>query len=225
MANHYSRMAIMLGGTAEELGWLEALITALEIGSEDMPEDILNVVNALKEESFLGVSADLYPTGGKDGAPALHVYADESFNPDLLAAALQAWLVRFDIAKEVQFEWAAYCSKAAPLEFGGGACIVRRHEIVWMTTSEWLSMMNGFITRGEPVKTGNKPQDAMTAAVYRLFNTPDTVEINWRYTCRHCGREWSAMSSEDEIPLMCPSDDCPGNIARLVISHNMPKEG
>lgn len=225
MANHYTRMAIMLGGTEEELGWLEVLINALDTGATDMPEDILNVMDALKEESFLGVSADLYPHGGKDGAPALHIYAEESFNPDLLAAALQAWLGHFKIDKEVQFEWAAYCSKSAPLEFGGGACIVRRHEIIWMTTSEWLSMMNGFVSRGEPVKTGNKPQDALTAAVYRLFNTPDTVEVNGRYTCRHCGREWSAMSSEDEIPLMCPSDDCPGLIARQVIVANIIKEG
>lgn len=38
------------------------------------------------------------------------------------------------------------------------------------------------------------------------------------FACRHCGREWSAMCGDDEVPEYCPSDDCPGHIARAALA-------
>ena len=51
-----------------------------------------------------------------------------------------------------------------------------------------------------------------------LGDAPDTHEVNGRYECRHCGREWSAMCGDNEVPENCPSDDCPGFIARAAIA-------
>lgn len=50
-----------------------------------------------------------------------------------------------------------------------------------------------------------------------LGDGSDTHEVNGRYECRHCGREWSALCGDNEVPENCPSDDCPGHIARAAL--------
>jgi hypothetical protein len=47
---------------------------------------------------------------------------------------------------------------------------------------------------------------------------PDTHEADGRYECRWCGREWSAMCGDNEVPENCPSDDCPGHKARQLLN-------
>ena len=54
---------------------------------------------------------------------------------------------------------------------------------------------------------------------------PDVVEQDCggasgtgQFVCRHCGREWSAMCGDDEVPELCPSEDCPGHIARAALA-------
>ena len=224
MANNYMQMAIGLTGTLEELEWLENLITVLDTGAEEIEnEAIANVYDALKEESFMGVNADLYHNGGLNGTPMLHLHSDESFNPDQLAAALQAWLGHFKIDKLITFTWANHSTRAEPDAFGGGACVVGRYSMEWLHTSIWTSQMTS-ARNGEFVPSGHTPQDMLSKAAHDLFHTPDTVEVEGRYTCRHCGREWRAMCGDGDVPELCPSDDCPGNIAREVLRANVHKE-
>ena len=60
--------------------------------------------------------------------------------------------------------------------------------------------------------------DLLEALKDLLGTTSDTREVNGRYECRWCGREWSALCGDNEVPENCPSDDCPGHIARAAIA-------
>lgn len=222
MSNSYSQMAIMLTGNLDELKWLEMLIDALANGTEGMPEDIADIVSILDgNDNCVGVHTALLNT---TGGPVLHIYADESFNPDGLAFTLQAWLGRFKSDVYVTFTWANTSSSTNPGEFGGGACIVGRYSTEWMNTDMWAVDMQRAMQSNVFVRSGHNAQDKLSKAAHDLFHTPDTVEVEGRYTCRHCGREWSAMCGDGDVPELCPSDDCPGNIAREVLRVNMRKE-
>ncbi len=69
-----------------------------------------------------------------------------------------------------------------------------------------------------PVSQCAAAPDLLAALEDLLGPNPDTHEVNGRYECRHCGREWSAMCGDNEVPENCPSDDCPGFIARAAIN-------
>ena len=54
---------------------------------------------------------------------------------------------------------------------------------------------------------------------------PDVVEQDCggtentgRFVCRHCGREWGAACGDDDVPELCPSEDCPGHVARAALA-------
>ena len=42
-----------------------------------------------------------------------------------------------------------------------------------------------------------------------------------QFVCRHCGREWSAARGDDEVPELCPDEECPGHIARKALADAM----
>ena len=46
------------------------------------------------------------------------------------------------------------------------------------------------------------------------------IEILGRYTCLKCGYEWSAMMSDDEIPINC---ECEVNYDRRIILETRDK--
>ena len=68
--------------------------------------------------------------------------------------------------------------------------------------------------------------DALVGALKDIIGDgPDVVEQDCGgttstgyFVCRHCGREWSAAAGDDEVPEYCPSDDCPGYIARKALA-------
>ena len=139
MANYYTQTALSLVGTTEELEWLQTLLNVLNSESNESG-DIANIADAVRplgDGGFVGVSSDFYPVGDK-GKPMLHLYAEESFNPDLLAGALQAWLCHIGSTKCIGFSWSMTSTRTEAGAFGGGACVVCRDGVDWMSTGQWL---------------------------------------------------------------------------------------
>lgn len=55
------------------------------------------------------------------------------------------------------------------------------------------------------------------AVIELLGEGPDIIDVDGRWTCRWCGRVYSGTTGDNEVPEMCPSDDCPGHIARSIL--------
>jgi len=71
----------------------------------------------------------------------------------------------------------------------------------------------------EMVKRWNAYPELLAALKDLLGPEADVREGEKCWECRHCGREWSYMMGDNEVPENCPSDDCPGFIARAAIAN------
>jgi hypothetical protein len=50
-----------------------------------------------------------------------------------------------------------------------------------------------------------------------LGDLPDIQESGGRFSCVRCGREYSGIAGDTEIPINCPSDLCPSFLARAAL--------
>jgi hypothetical protein len=78
------------------------------------------------------------------------------------------------------------------------------------------------IATADSISTGHANANLIAAApdllnaLEGLMAGPDTREINGRFECAHCGRDYGYAG--DEAPERCESDDCPAFIARAAIA-------
>lgn len=79
------------------------------------------------------------PVDQKAAGPVaeMWIYADESGDPDQVAAVLQAYLQKFNPQGSLWFSWAYTCSKIGVNEFGGGAAVVTAAAIKFIDAQHW----------------------------------------------------------------------------------------
>lgn len=61
------------------------------------------------------------------------------------------------------------------------------------------------------------------AVIELLGDEPDTVEVEGRRECRWCGRVYAGNIADNQVPELCPSDDCPGHRARAILEREDTK--
>jgi hypothetical protein len=134
MANNYLQFSTEITlADEEQTEWARGLIEFLgrwEEWREEAGDPYSIVANLI--DDYLDVTVEL--SGGN-----LWIYADESGTPENAAAIIQAYLRKFDPEGCSGFEWANYCSKPRPDEFGGGAVFITADKQEWMHSSTWLS--------------------------------------------------------------------------------------
>lgn len=133
MANNYSYFSFSFETrTAEELAWL---LTHMAITPDTLSD------TALKEfAETVGCDAqeivDYWPpceveTQGN----TVYMYSEESFDSEMVAGFLSAFLRAHNRTDILSFEYAVTCSKPRPGEFGGGAVVISATEWDEKTTT------------------------------------------------------------------------------------------
>lgn len=119
MANYYTEFALSINVTPEEAKWLDATLE----GENHEADSELSYCSDWKFDEKEGVF-HFSSEGGSDDV-------------EKLAELLQTFIKKFN-GDPIAFEYAFTCSKHKPDAFGGGACIVTKNDIEWMTTRVWL---------------------------------------------------------------------------------------
>lgn len=119
MANNYTQFSFAVGNlTPEESSWLTVMHRLLE-------ED---------DDNIYAFAMSIEP-------PEVVFYAAESGDVEKVANFVRAFLLQFRPLDAVGFEWATWCDKPRPDEFGGGAVLVTATRIEYTGTNEELLRM------------------------------------------------------------------------------------
>lgn len=143
MANNYLQFALSFPlKTRAEQQWCEktmnALTELLECDAED-PEEKQQLAKELGALGYIVLSEgyDFIDFEFSISATEMHIYAEESGTPELVAAFLQQYLEKFQPEGSLWFAWATTCSKMRSGEFGGGAAFVTATSIKFLDTHAW----------------------------------------------------------------------------------------
>ena len=143
MSNSYLQFALSFPlKTRAEQDWctktMNALTDLLECDAED-PNEKLQLAKELGDLGHVVMSEgyDFIDFEFSIGATEMHIYAEESGTPELVAAFLQQYLEKFHPEGSLWFSWACTCSKMRPGEFGGGAAFVTSKRIEFLSTRGW----------------------------------------------------------------------------------------
>lgn len=143
MANNYLQFALSFPlKTRAEQDWctktMNALTDLLECSAED-PEEKLQLAKELGDLGHVVMTEgyDFIDFEFSISATEMHIYAEESGTPELVAAFLQQYLEKFHPESSLWFSWATTCSKMRAGEFGGGAAFVTSKSISFVDTASW----------------------------------------------------------------------------------------
>lgn len=150
MANNYLQFSMTVSLKSEaEREWCRESLEALgkflaggETGIQQFATDIAAVVFEAfrKEWSHRGFDWSISPALDKPGQVAeLWLHADESGDPEHVAAFLRAYLTKFNPTGSLWFSWAYTCSKMRVNEFGGGGAVVTASRATFIDTQNWAS--------------------------------------------------------------------------------------
>lgn len=141
MANNYLQFSGLLPlDSKEEIAWFEDILRC--------PEDI-NERRAWAKRHKLTVTAtdDNWPgfcysikVDKNTDKTDVWFYSEEHGNVEHLALVVQRFLKKFRPDGVWCIEWAEYCSKLRPGEFGGGAVLVTTKSCRYLNTSHWLNL-------------------------------------------------------------------------------------
>jgi len=139
MANNYLQFAAQLDLLSEdEAAWLKELCLYINTtyDGDVMPsafEGLTALGDAIVEEFESGFD---YKFEGN----SVTFVSDEGTDPALIAEIVHQFFrkMRPNGRDIFTIQWAEFCDKLRVGEFGGGACVVTREEIVSMTTGEWV---------------------------------------------------------------------------------------
>lgn len=129
MANNYLQFSTQINNlTQAEAEWWKAKLAELEALQEgDEERDDGKTASELMDEEELGFVASCFDVELLD----VWVHADESGNPDHVAAIIQEFLKANRPDDCFSFEWACTCSKLRLDEFSGGGVFITAEEIKW----------------------------------------------------------------------------------------------
>ncbi len=143
MANNFLQFALSFPlKTRAEQDWctktMNALTDLLECNAED-PEEKQQLAKELGALGHVVMSEgyDFIDFEWSASATEMHIYAEESGTPELVAAFLQQYLEKFHTESSLWFAWAFTCSKMRSGEFGGGAAFVTARSISFLDTHSW----------------------------------------------------------------------------------------
>jgi hypothetical protein len=68
----------------------------------------------------------------------LHIYNDDDFDVENAAGFLHYFIEKKRPKYVIGFDWANTCSKSRLDAFGGGAVVITKDEVVWLSTNCWL---------------------------------------------------------------------------------------
>lgn len=150
MANNYLQFSMTVPvKTAAEEAWCRQSLPALEQffsnkenSVQEFATDIASVVieGLRKEWSYQGFEWSITPTADTtDHVADLWLHADESGEPEQVAAFLRAYLKKFIPGGSLWFSWAYTCSKMRANEFGGGAAVVTADRVTIFDSQDWAS--------------------------------------------------------------------------------------
>lgn len=140
MANNYTQFSFEIENvTPEEHAWLKTEHSNKPESDDDYASYAYNFVLA-------GDGTDAY------------FYVQESGDVEEVANFVMRFLAKFRPTEKVGFEWAEWCSKARPGEFGGGAVLVSATAVAYETTRQMLERLrvNGqeaLVREGHPGDT------------------------------------------------------------------------
>jgi hypothetical protein len=153
MADHYQQFSLAFPlRTNEEKEWcirtMDRLATLVDSGLDGSPEARMKLVSELgdlgrrfldEEWDFCDFEWSVEPVELDVGgcAAEMWIHADESGDPDQVAAFLQAYLQKFNPNDSLWFSWAYTCSKMRVNEFGGGAAVVTADAIKLIDAQRW----------------------------------------------------------------------------------------
>ena len=134
MANNYLQFSLLVPLKSKaELNWVAktfAAITRLFDSPGELDEKRARDLGLLgrriidEQWDYFDVQWSIEPAHDDAYIGALWIYAEESGNPDQVAAVLETFLKKFRPSETIVFSWAYTCSKLRPGEFGGGAALV-----------------------------------------------------------------------------------------------------
>jgi hypothetical protein len=141
MADYFTRLSIEVDLPEAAARWAIALAERLDALIDADGEQLPPSGDAALDRAALEITA-ADPVGtGCDWfyrPDRLWVSADESAEPDAIAAVLQHTLRHFELAGAITLQWSWDCSKLRANAFGGGAAMVTATSIETFTTAEWL---------------------------------------------------------------------------------------
>ena len=154
MANNYLQFSMTVPlKTETEQAWCRASLAALDKFLSGAGNDVQQfdtdiasmVIEGLRKEwSHQGFEWSISPTiDNAEHVAELWLHADESGDPEQVAAFLRAFLKKFDPNGSLWFSWANTCSKMRVNEFGGGAAVVTADRVTVLDAQNWASRRAG----------------------------------------------------------------------------------
>lgn len=150
MANNFLQFSFAVKATGEQARWLAAVderarakIDASWTGKTDeasepaaIDDSIVQAADDLADERDNPPSIDVDYDARGDGS--IWIRSDGSGDPGYAADLVQQLLCRFGLDEPVSFRWAETCSAMRVDEFGGGAAVITRNDIIWLDTATWV---------------------------------------------------------------------------------------
>jgi hypothetical protein len=166
MADNFLQFALsfQLNAEAEE-AWcadtLEALTEFLDAttGQKKLMKKLGELGRRAVDEDwgYLGFDWSVEQPRTPDAHAKLYLYAEQSGDPDQVAAVLEEYLKKFNPTGVITFSWATTCSKMRIGEFSGGAAVVTATGTKFLYAQSWAEEEAQKLARPYQHSTGVGP--------------------------------------------------------------------
>src|SRR6185312_4402993 len=143
MADNYTLFAVALEmpeAAAKYACDREGMLADMRGANPDEPQTHAEPM-ATDARAILAAAGEWYGTSAhfSTAGDCLLIEADESGDPEAVAAILQSTMKRFSLTTPFAIEWAHTCSALRPGEFGGGAVVITAAAQRWFATAEFVA--------------------------------------------------------------------------------------
>jgi hypothetical protein len=150
MASYFTTLFFGVKMTQDQFDWLERLHNAnYRRVNDESPvgntADLADALAALAE--FDDCSLERLEYEEDDQAA---IFSDCEANVEYVAHLCQEFLIKFEIAKAITFEYANTCSRDRLDAYGGGAFVVTRESVRGMSTGQWINETLAALETGAP---------------------------------------------------------------------------
>lgn len=144
MSNQFFQFSFCLKAAPEAALYLSELC---RVGRQMADGDILSDKPDADTANLIKVVETLMAQTGESGSGVevsftdngVMMYAlDGGFEVGYVAAMLQHYLKKFEIAEPIAFQWSMHDDRGKPDCFGGGAVFITRDQIEFMDTISWI---------------------------------------------------------------------------------------